>query len=91
MTTSASSPVVNSTSESPPPLRPTCTLTRLSIPGRQKWTTRPKTTPWPKSVDLVNVQTYDGGISEANNVQEWIHSVDFKPSQILFGIVSEEG
>ena len=47
--------------------------------------------PVTKSVDYVNVQTYDGGWGEANAVNVWIDSVGFQPSQVLFGICSEEG
>ena len=60
-----------------------------SLAGGQ-FNSEAKDFPVTKTVDYVNVQTYDGGFGAENSARVWINDVGFAPSQVLFGICSEE-
>ncbi|KAE9366570.1 carbohydrate-binding module family 18 protein [Stipitochalara longipes BDJ] len=47
-----------------------------------------KAHPISKSVDWVNIQTYDGGRKDSNNVQSWLN-LGFNSSQLTYGIWPE--
>jgi hypothetical protein len=47
-----------------------------------------KANPVSKSVDWVNIQTYDGGWNNDNSVKSW-HDLGFTSSQLLYGIWPE--